>query len=681
MSVRVGIDTGGTFTDLVAVDSSSGQAFQAKVPSTPSAPVDAVLAALRSAEVPLEEVEHVVLGTTVGANALIERRGATVAYLTTDGFEDIPFIQRGNRPYHYDLHWRKPRPFIDRWQCIGVRERIDSRGEVIAELTVEEQERIVGALAATAATDGIEAIAVSLLFGYIHPRHERLLGAVLAERLPSLAVSLSHEVAPVWREYERGLTTIADAYLKPQLAGFASALEAGLGEMGVHGRCSLLRSNGGTQPLSRAAAAPVQLLLSGMAGGVMAGKRFGLGVSESLITLDMGGTSCDIAVIVENEHRMAGTYEIEFGLPLAISAIDVSTIGAGGGSIASVDPGGFVRVGPRSAGAEPGPACYARGGREPTVTDANLALGRIDAEYFLGGAVRLDRGAAMDSLAALGAQIGLSALEAALAVVAIANEGMVDAIRVRTVEVGVDPRSHCLVAFGGAGPLHAASIARALGIAKVLVPPRPGLGSAVGALSADLRSDQVATVHIRSEDGQADELAERVRQLELRALGEVNARSGNGGEARTSTSVALRYAGQNYEHSIDLPEGPVTDATLREAFARFEALHNSFYGYDLRGEVIELTDLTVTAIVPSEVQPPPAVRRLYSRPRQRWVHMAGEALQASVFRRESLQPGASVEGPAIVEDADATTLIEGGDRLTVLTDGSLLLTVAPEGGS
>ncbi|MHB1834251.1 MAG: hydantoinase/oxoprolinase family protein [Solirubrobacteraceae bacterium] len=683
MTVRVGIDTGGTFTDLVAVDGDSGQRFHAKVPSTPSAPIDAVLAALGGAGLPVDEVEHVVLGTTVGANALIERRGATVAYVATEGFEDVPFIQRGNRPRHYDLHWRKPRPFIDRWQCMGVRERIDSCGQVLTRLTSRERERIVRDLAAAVADDGVQAVAVSLLFGYIHPHHEQLLGALLRERLPDLAVSLSHEVAPVWREYERGLTTIADAYLKPQLAAFATALQGGLSESGARGGCSLLRSNGGTQPLSRAARAPVQLLLSGMAGGVIAAKRFGLGVSESLITLDMGGTSCDISVIVDREHRLTSAYEIEFGLSLAISAIDVTTIGAGGGSVAAVDGGGFLRVGPRSAGAEPGPACYARGGVEPTITDANLVLGRIDADYFLGGAIRLDRDAAMRSLAQLGAQIGLSAPEVALAVVAIANEGMVDAIRIRTVEVGVDPRRHCLVAFGGAGPLHAVAVARELGITQVLVPPHPGLGSAVGALTADLRSDHVATVHARSDRLRADELGARIRQLELRALQDVDAEGGGGRDgASVSVSVALRYAGQNYEHLIDLPDAPVTDATLHEAFIRFEQQHNSFYGYDLRGEAIELTDLTVTATVPSKIHPPTAGACVHGRPVLRWVQLSGGgATETPVFRRESLEPGATLEGPMIVEDIDATTLIDHGDRLTVLADGSLLVTVAAAGGS
>jgi len=677
MSVRVGVDTGGTFTDLVGVDTTTGASFHAKVPSTPSAPVDAVLAALRCAAVPAGEVEHLVLGTTVGANALIERRGATVAYLTTDGFEDVPFIQRGNRRYHYDLHWRKPRPFIDRWQCMGVRERVDAEGQVVDALSAEECRRVVGEVASAVASEGVDAVAVNLLFSYLHPRHEELLGEALRERLPGIAVSLSHAVAPVWREYERGLTTIADAYLKPLLASFAAALEAGLRDVGVTGRCSLLRSNGGTQPVARAAGSPVQLLLSGIAGGVMAAKRFGLAVSDDLITLDMGGTSADIAVIAGRQHRLTSSYEIEFGLPLAIPAIDVSAIGAGGGSVASVDHGGFLRVGPRSAGADPGPACYGRGGSEPTVTDANLVLGRLDPDYFLGGAITLDPDVATRSLAELGARLGLSPSDAALAVVRIANAGMVDAIRVRTVEVGVDPRRHCLVAFGGAGPLHGAAIARRLGIRRVLVPPRPGLGSALGALTADLRSDHVATIHARSDRVRADELGAHVEILRSLALADVGSAADG---AHVSTSVAMRYAGQNYEHPVELAPPPITSESLHDAFARFEDLHNAFYGYDLRGEIIELIDLTVTASVPSEIRPPAPGPCGTGRAQLREVCFAEGALETQVWRRETLAIGTTLEGPAIIEDIDATTLIDRGDRVAVLGDGSLLVHVDVEGG-
>jgi N-methylhydantoinase A len=677
MSVRVGIDTGGTFTDLVAVDSDSREVFQAKVPSTPDAPIDAVMSALALADVPLASVEHTVLGTTVGANAMIERRGATVAYLATEGFEDVPFIQRGNRRYHYDLHWRKPRPFLDRWQCSGVRERIDQTGSVVAALTNGECAQVAERVAGSVESDGVEAVAINLLFSFVEPRHEQRLADAIRQRCPGVPVSVSHEVAPVWREYERGVTTIADAYLKPLLGRFAGDLVRALDDAGVGGECSLLRSGGGTQPLARAAGAPVQLLLSGVAGGVMAGKRFGLAVSDDLITLDMGGTSADIAVISGREHGIASSHEVEFGLPLLIPSIDVATIGAGGGSVAWVDRGGFLRVGPRSAGADPGPVCYGRGGSEPTVTDANLVLGRLDASYFLGGRVTLDSAAAANALAWLGAAMGLSTREAALAVVEIAGDAMVDAIRLRTVEVGVDPRRHCLVAFGGAAGLHAVAIARRLGIRQVVVPPRAGLGSAVGALTADLRSDRVATVRARSDRLDAGELQARVRTLRERALADV---ASDGDGAIVTARAGLRYLGQNYEHEVAFPDGVLTLAALSDAFARFEGLHREFYGYDLSGEVIELVDLTVTATVASTVEVPATVAvggapNAPARQSRRGVQFASGAVDTPVLHRDGLAPGEKLAGPLIVQDADATTLLEAGDRLVVARDGSLIIDV------
>lgn len=676
MTVRVGIDTGGTFTDLVAVDPATATAFEAKVPSTPTAPIDAILAALRYAAVPPAEIDHVVLGTTVGANAVVERRGASVAYVATEGFEDVPFIQRGNRRYHYDLHWRKPNPFIDRWQSFGARERVDADGGVVTALEPDDAARLAAELAAVAELEDLDAVAINFLFSYLNPRHERLLAEALHKAAPQLAVSVSHEVAPVWREYERGVTTIADAYLKPLFETFASSVLEGLIETGIRGQCSLLRSNGGTQPLQQAVNAPVHLLLSGIAGGVMAGKRFGQEISDELITLDMGGTSADIAVISGREHRIAAMHEVEFGLPLVTPAIDVTTIGAGGGSVAWVDGGGFLRVGPHSAGADPGPACYARGATDATVTDANLVLGRLDPTYFLGGEIALDRDAAFVALRRLGAQLGLSAAQAALAVVAIANEEMINAIRVRTVEVGVDPRRYCLVAFGGAGPLHAAALARRLGIHRVVIPARPGLGSALGALTADLRSDQVATVHARSDNDCADQLRARASVLRSSALADIDG-ADNG--ATVTTRLGLRYAGQNYEHDVELPQSQITGSVLEEAYSRFGELHREFYGYDLRGEVIEIVDLTVTASVPSRIELPPPGRPAQRSATRRELRFAAGPREATVVQREGLEPGTQLAGPAIVQDTNATTLIEEHDTLLVLEDGSLMIYVETGG--
>ena len=437
--MRVGIDQGGTFTDLIAVSGASDWRT-AKVPSTPDEPLVAIIAALDRAGIRLDHVEALTLGTTLAINALLQRAGAAVAYVTTQGFEDIPFIQRGNRRHPYELDWRKPLPFLPRRQCLGVQERVDYRGKVVTPLLREEIDRLGDRLGRLIEERGIEAVAVNFLFAFRNPTHERLLGAMIRERFPNLAVSLSHEVAPIWREYERGLTTIADAYLKPLARKSVDEIEQGLRLRGFRGRFALMISNGGIRSSESAAKRPVQLLLSGLVGGVVGGRYFGSQDSEQLVTLDMGGTSCDIAVIADGQQRYADEFTPEFGLPLMFPTIDVATLGAGGGSIAWIDGGGFLRVGPRSAGASPGPACYGLGGEEPTVTDANLVLGRLDPGRRLGGAIDLDPSAARTAIERLASRLDLSLVDTALAVIEIADAEMANAIRLRTIEVGIDVR-------------------------------------------------------------------------------------------------------------------------------------------------------------------------------------------------------------------------------------------------
>ena len=417
MTLRVGIDSGGTFTDLVALDNESGQWSTSKVSSTPEEPMSGVLKAISSAGIDVREIGFLILGTTVGTNALIQRRGAKTAFLTTEGFEDIPFIQRGNRKFHYDLHWIKPRPFLDRHQCIGIRERIDYCGSVILPLDVSQLDTLEDKLGSLVDSERLEAIAVSLLFSYRNPTHENILGRWLADHFPDLLVSLSHEVAPGWREYERGLTTIADAYLKPILNGFIQGLDAGLRRNGFRGSWALMKSNGGMRLAVDAARTPIQLLLSGLAGGVIGGKHFGIATTQDMITLDMGGTSCDISVIKDGEQRYADKFDVEFGLSLTFPTIEVTTIGAGGGSIAWVDSGGFLRVGPQSAGAQPGPACYGRGGRDATVTDANLVLGRLSPSNRLAGEVGLDLGKAKVALQIVADRLAMPLEETALSII------------------------------------------------------------------------------------------------------------------------------------------------------------------------------------------------------------------------------------------------------------------------
>jgi N-methylhydantoinase A len=679
MAIRVGIDTGGTFTDLVAIDMASSKWYRSKVSSIPGDPLRAIVNALHSAGIDPAQIDRLILGTTVGTNALIQRKGANVAYVTTKGFEDIPFIQRGNRKFHYDLHWIKPKPFLDRRNCLGITERVDYRGAVVTPLETGELEALGEKLEKLCATGNLQAIAVNLLFSYLNPLHEIAVGKWLEQRFPRLSISLSHRVASVWREYERGITTIADAYLKPLLHKFISDIAQGLRCLGFRGGWSLMKSNGGTRLAKDAANEPIQLLLSGLAGGVMAGKYFGLEGGRDLITLDMGGTSCDLAVITGGHERYAAQFDVEFGLPLVFPTIELTTIGAGGGSIAWLDRGGFLRVGPQSAGANPGPACYGQGGVEPTVTDANLLLGRLDPDYFLGGNVRLDPAAAATAVSGLAGKMGISKEDAALAIIDMANENMVNAIRIRTVEVGIDPRSYCLVAFGGAGALHACAIARRLKIRYVLIPPHPGLCSAYGALIADLRSDQVATVSLRSTTVPVEELRAHIDRLAAMACKELT-EEGVEGKPLCTARLAMRYAGQNYEHEVDLPTLAVTDSILRDAFGRFEALHQKFYGYRLAGEVIEVVNIGVRAVDSMQESLPsfkswadsrtPGLRKLRLRP-------YGE-LTVPVHPRDALRPNWTGVGPMIIEDVDATILMEAEDRVKVLESGSLVVELVKE---
>jgi N-methylhydantoinase A len=389
-----------------------------------------------------------------------------------------------------------------------------------------------------------------------------------------------------------------------------------------------------------------------------------------VVTLDMGGTSCDLAIVSGGVPRQAGGYEPEFGLPLVFPSIEVSTIGAGGGSIVWLDDGGFLRVGPRSAAAEPGPAAYGKGGSEPTLTDANLLLGRLDPDYFLGGELPLDQSAARAAFEPLAAQLACSVQDAALASVRIANENMAAAVRERTVEVGIDVRHFTLVALGGAGPLHACALARTVGMSSVLVPPHPGLGSAFGAAVAELRSDRIATGYFRSDTARGGDVAAVVAPLAGAARAELRA-EGFAGEPEVTTGLALRYVGQNYEHTVRIEGDEITDAVLAAAFGQFEQLHDRFYGYDLRGQAIELVELTVTARDPSQRPPPPMEPPNDEPRRQRAVTFVDGASEAVVVRRAALAPGDTLAGPALVEEPDSTLLLEHGDRLQVLPDGPL----------
>ena len=670
MGVRLGIDIGGTFTDLVG-QGPGGQWYQAKVPSTRSDTVACVLAAIEAATISPADVDSLTLATTIGTNALLERSGARVAYLATEGFEDVPFIGRGNRPRPYDLHWRKPRPFLDRRRCLGVPERVDAYGRVVIPLDHDRLGTLERDLSRLIASEELDAVAVNLLFSYLNPSHELEVARWLGARFPGLSVSLSHEVSPTWREFERAVTTIADAYLKPTLSGFVSRLQTALHASGFKGHCTLLKSNGGSRMASQAARRPVELSLSGLAGGVIGGTDFGASVGQDLITLDMGGTSCDLALIRNGEHRIARQFDVEFGLPLMFPTIDVSTIGAGGGSIAWVDRGGFLRVGPASAGSDPGPACYGRQWEHATVTDANVLLGRLRSDRILGGSIPLHGEHAVTAIGRLAGQLGMPTEEAALAVIRIADENIVNAIRIRTVEEGIDPRDHVLVAFGGAGPLHATSVARRLGMKDVLIPPHPGLCSAYGALIAARCSDHTTSVYLRTDSIDADGLDRVVRRLTDGAVAELEREPGDG-PMEVRASLSARYVGQNFEHDVVIPGGSITSDSIDAAVKDFHTLYRGFYGYAFESEPLEITAVTVTARAAGSVSlPRPQCAGGVAVPIRSVVDLDAKRTEARIFERGALETGEELYGPAVVEENDSTTLLHHGDRARVLVDGSL----------
>jgi N-methylhydantoinase A len=682
VGIRVGIDTGGTFTDLVAVDEASGDWYIAKVPSTPARPVDSIAAVLEQAQFDAADVSFIVIGTTIGINAVLTRTGARVLYLTTKGFEDVPHIQRINRKNHYDFVWRKPTPLVQRQDCIGVDERVDSEGNVVKPLRPEEVRELL-------AEHGDEdvAVAICFLFSYLNPSSERAARDAIAEVDPELPVSLSHEIAPIWREYERGTAAILDAYLKPTLDHYVAGVGEAIRDQGFGSSWSLLKSNGGHALSSEARARPAHVLLSGVAGGAIGGAYFARAHEAGRgIVLDMGGTSCDVCLIVDGSPLFSSEFEIEFGLPVAVPTVSTTTIGAGGGSIGWIDPGGFLQVGPQSGGADPGPACYGKGGTEPTLTDANLVLGRLNPDYFLGGALTLDPDASRAALGRLTAGLGGDEVEVASSMVRIANENMANAVRIVTVEEGVDPRDHALIAMGGAGPTHAAEIAEAIGMDRVIVPLHPGLTSAFGALAADVRVDEVKSVALKGATVSPEAIQELFREIEETAVANFRAQGSPDAEPALARTVAMRYEGQNYEQEIPVPGGEIGAEVLAGTLERYHELHHEFYGYRLDGLPVELVRLTVTATA-ADKQEMPALsldvrgQTATAEPpgaRTADVYFGDEFRSTPVVARSDFVGGGSRSGPLIVESMDTTVVVPPG--WSVESDPTGILELRREAG-
>ncbi|HEX5592646.1 MAG TPA: hydantoinase/oxoprolinase family protein [Solirubrobacterales bacterium] len=638
----LGVDVGGTFTDAVLLD--GGAVHTAKVPTTPREESTGVMRAveevLRRAGAAPSDVEVFAHGMTVGTNALLEERGARTALVATRGFADLLEIGRQDRPHLYRLCAPKPAPLVDHELKFEAAERVGPEG-VVEPLAADEPERLAAAIAAS----GAEAVAICLLFSYLDPGHERAIATALRKRLPDVHVSASHEVLPRFREYERCSTTVIDAYLSPLLGRYLGELGEAAGEAGLP-QPLVMRSSGGVAPAAEAGRAGAWSVLSGPAGGAVgAGLLAQLSGNGNALGFDMGGTSCDVCVVEGGEVQRTDSREIE-GRPIQLPMVDVHTVGAGGGSIGWRDSGGALRVGPRSAGADPGPACYGRGGAEPTVTDANLLLGHLAGGSELAGGVALDAEAAERAVAELGRSLGLDPLETAAGILRVANQEMVRALRVVTVERGVDPRGFALLPFGGAGPMHAAAIAAELGIETILCPRAGGVLSALGLCTSERRRDTARTVMLSGGELTAERIAAEV--------GGMVAEAGAGLEEEAEPRVVyqLRYAGQAFE--LPVP-GPV-DPDPAELIEGFERAHEERYGHrDPEGEVV-LVDVDLALVVPGPTPRPAAADTGALERSTRPVHFDGGWIETPVLRGEPAA-GSETEGPVVFELPEATFVL------------------------
>jgi N-methylhydantoinase A/oxoprolinase/acetone carboxylase beta subunit len=695
---RLGFDIGGTFTDFVLIDDHSGQITSYKTLTTPHDPAAAVMEGVRClldrVMAPGQAIETAIHGTTLITNALIERKGAKTAFITTRGFRDVLEIAKEMRYDIYDLLLVLPEPLVARPLRLEVGERLNGRGEVVRPLDVADLE----ALRPTLEREGVAAVAVCLLHSYRNPAHEQLIRAWLHEHLPQLSVSLSCEVAPEIREYERMSTTVANAYVQPLTERYLSQLEQQLRATGFERRLYLMLSSGGISTVDTAGRFPVRLLESGPAAGVLAATFYGEVVDEpSLVSFDMGGTTAKMCLIKAGRPTMTSTFEVArvhrfkrgSGLPVRVPAIELIEIGAGGGSIARINELGLLKVGPDSAGADPGPACYGFGGRSPTVTDANLLLGYLNPDYFLGGRMQLDRAAAERAIASeIAAPLGVDPIVAAYGVHQVVNESMIAATRIHVAERGADPRRLQLMAFGGAGPIHAHQIARALKMRGYIIPASAGVTSALGFLTAPASFDFARSFVARVTPDLLPELDAIYAELEAQGRAMLREAGVDEAEMRFLRQADLRHVGQGHEIPLPLPFPRLAevdlDATLRPYFYDFYA---EIYGHAHRHLALEVMTCRLTATGPrprvslSETagEPRPAAEALKG---ERPVYFAelGAFVQAPVYDRDLLSGGMRFSGPAIVEEKDSTAVIGPGALVTIDRFANLLATFTPDNG-
>jgi N-methylhydantoinase A len=674
-ALRAAIDVGGTFTDAAVLDEQARRVRFDKVATTPADAAVGVLGALHKAGVEPRRLNVFVNGNTLALNALLTRTGASVALVTTDGFRDVYELGRTDRTVMYDITYHKPPSLVPRRLAFEVRERMDFEGRVLVPLDEESASRVAAAISAT----GVRAVAVCFLHSYANSAHERRMAEILRERCPDVEVSLSHELVGEYREYERTSTAVIDAYVKPVVRGYLDHLRGELEARGFTGRSLVSRSGGGAMTFEKAAQQPGHLVLSGPAGGVIGATAFAAAVDEpNLVTIDMGGTSLDVSLIIGGTPTTLNEASFE-GLPISLPTLNIHTIGAGGGSIAWLDDAGHMQVGPRSAAAVPGPASYGRGGTEPTVTDAALYIGYLGEHTALGGELLLRRDLAAGAIGRLAAAMGLDVPTVARGIWSMLGVRVTGAVREITIEQGHDPADFALLAFGGGGGLIASDVARQLAIPKVIVPPGPGAFCAFGMLFTDVIHDFAQTRVIELQRADAAELTALFTELETRGQRALTADGFVAADSTLSRSASLRFAGQ--EHTVDVPIliGTLSNEALAAVAETFGRLHEERYGHRM-DDPVELVTARVRAIgwVPRPNLPIAGLGDLAAARRgTRSVYLGGRAgsVDYVVYGREHLGRGDVIHGPAIVEEYTATTVIHDADVCTVGDHGELAISI------
>ncbi len=680
-SLRIGIDSGGTFTDVCLFDEESGAFSVWKLSSTPPDPSVAIADGAREALQRFASDGDCVVffghGTTVATNALIQMRGAKCGLISNDGFRDLLDLGRQTRPHLYDLQTDKPVALIPRDRRLEVRERLLYDGTT--ERNLDEQE--VRTTARQLRDLGVEAIAICFLYSFVDPAHELTVCRILREELPEVFITASHEVCPEFREYERLSTTAVNAFLGPVMQGYLSRLTPRLVDVGITAQPHITQSNGGTITFETASALPVRTVLSGPSTGVVGALETGrvAGVTD-IITFDMGGTSTDVSLIEGGRPGITTEAEVH-GYPIKTPMIDIHTVGAGGGSIAYVDSGGFLKVGPRSAGATPGPVCYGLGNGEPTVTDANVVLQVLNPQTLLGGRMPIEQEPAVQAMEELGSKLGLSALDAAAGIVRVVTANMARAIRLVSVQRGHDPRDYCLMPFGGGGPVHAGWLARELGMRRILVPRSPGILCALGLLLTDLRNDLSVTRRMPVTAATASAIRDAVAALQYDAEAWFDRENIPPGRRRVVASADMRYAGQNYELNVPIPDLPDNDALLERLTASFNQAYDRLYGYTAPGEAVEIVTFRMEAY--GMVEKPqfaahedagPDATAAALPPREVYTPETGEFAMTRIYDRDLLRPGNRIKGPAVIEQMDSTTFVLPGQRAAVDAYLNLIIT-------